>query len=577
MSFGKKVAVSVVVPVYNGEAFAARCVACFKSQTLREIEVLFVDDRSEDRTADFIEREIAGDDRFRLIRQPVRTDPLRCRREGVLASSGEYLMFLDIDDELVPEACEKALGIIRREATDLFVFGTQVVPAEGVSESETAGCQRFLDREPRHGRVDITEEFLPKLFKAESWSPSVWNKIVRADILRDIYRDFRPAGYLGYGQDFLQTILVFLSIRSLFSDVGLRLHRYHLGTGASVRAKGALTWDRFVRIMSSSNTAKALSEYLAGREDISPSLRRKIEGRFVSNFRNNAARYVGFLSEDNLSRGIDLAVRSWGPSLFETPSFRSDALQEILDVALQSPALRLPNRTIRTVGFFFPGKRDEAAPESVFACNLRMILESRGIRTFFLAKEEFDNSEDAPPAPGAAVRSDRWRHLVGRHAPDFVFLMAAGNGNSVLDALVLRSLGVGTASVFPRGTKLAKIGSLKFLRSMLSAVISGRAICLDQETESETAPWLGFAAAFPDGDEGMGSFPWNDWLSAQPATGALRNDSVRAARYDVLRNAAAFELRKATAAKKAASRQPAPPTLAARIRRLLFRADRRIS
>ena len=62
--------VSVVVPVRNSAPYAARCVACLKAQTLREVEFFIVDDASTDSTVVDLEREIAGDARFQRMRRP---------------------------------------------------------------------------------------------------------------------------------------------------------------------------------------------------------------------------------------------------------------------------------------------------------------------------------------------------------------------------------------------------------------------------------------------------------------------------------------------------------------------------
>ena len=106
--------VSVIVPVFNGAPYAARCVACLKAQTLRNVEFIIVDDASTDSTVKDLEREMAGDARFRLLRQGAKLGPLSARMRGVFMASAPIVMFMDFDDEIVPDACSTVVKAIAR-------------------------------------------------------------------------------------------------------------------------------------------------------------------------------------------------------------------------------------------------------------------------------------------------------------------------------------------------------------------------------------------------------------------------------------------------------------------------------
>ena len=61
--------VSVIIPVYNGEKFISKCIESVINQTLREIEIIIVDDGSTDRTPSIIKRYAKRDNRIRIITQ----------------------------------------------------------------------------------------------------------------------------------------------------------------------------------------------------------------------------------------------------------------------------------------------------------------------------------------------------------------------------------------------------------------------------------------------------------------------------------------------------------------------------
>ena len=93
-----KISISVIVPVYNVAEYVGCCLDSILTQTLRNIEVICVDDGSEDGSADIISRYAAKDSRIRLVRQKNMGAGL-ARNAGMRLSSGEYIAFMDPDDQ----------------------------------------------------------------------------------------------------------------------------------------------------------------------------------------------------------------------------------------------------------------------------------------------------------------------------------------------------------------------------------------------------------------------------------------------------------------------------------------------
>ncbi len=91
--------ISVVIPAYNSQGTIERAVRSALTQDYDPIEVIVVDDGSEDRTAEVV-RSIA-DGRIRLVRQP-NAGPAAARNRGIGESRGEFVAFLDADDEWIP-------------------------------------------------------------------------------------------------------------------------------------------------------------------------------------------------------------------------------------------------------------------------------------------------------------------------------------------------------------------------------------------------------------------------------------------------------------------------------------------
>ncbi len=114
--------VSVVVPVYNGEKYLRECLDSICNQTLREIEILCVDDGSTDASMGILEEYRDSDDRFRIFAQEHQYAG-SARNLGMSHAKGEYLVFWDCDDYFDPQALEKLYERAKQTDADVVVCG----------------------------------------------------------------------------------------------------------------------------------------------------------------------------------------------------------------------------------------------------------------------------------------------------------------------------------------------------------------------------------------------------------------------------------------------------------------------
>lgn len=112
---------SIVVPIYNVKPFLERCVNSVISQTYKHLEIILVDDGSTDGSGEIADTFAAHDARIRVIHQENRGLSV-ARNVGIHASTGEYVVFLDADDEwLLPDGIEKMLNDSPK-GCDMIVF-----------------------------------------------------------------------------------------------------------------------------------------------------------------------------------------------------------------------------------------------------------------------------------------------------------------------------------------------------------------------------------------------------------------------------------------------------------------------
>jgi glycosyltransferase involved in cell wall biosynthesis len=107
------VKVSIIIPLYNKAPFIERSLKSALGQTFADFELIVVDDGSTDGGHEIVER--CGDSRVRLIRQ-ANAGPGAARNRGLAEASGEFVAFLDADDEWLPAFLEKSLACLEQHA-----------------------------------------------------------------------------------------------------------------------------------------------------------------------------------------------------------------------------------------------------------------------------------------------------------------------------------------------------------------------------------------------------------------------------------------------------------------------------
>ena len=113
--------VSVIIPVYNVEKYLRACLDSVVNQTLRDIEVICVDDGSTDGSPAILAEYAAKDPRVKVLTQP-KSNAGAARNAGMSIATGEYLGFVDADDWCELTLFEKAYGRAKEVNADLVFW-----------------------------------------------------------------------------------------------------------------------------------------------------------------------------------------------------------------------------------------------------------------------------------------------------------------------------------------------------------------------------------------------------------------------------------------------------------------------
>ena len=118
------VKVSIIIPVYNPGELLNRCLDSASNQTLKDIEIICIDDGSSDGSLDILNRYAKNDSRFKVLSQPNLGAGI-ARNKGLEYANGEYIVFLDSDDYIEFDMCECLYNHAKRLDSDLVLFNNR--------------------------------------------------------------------------------------------------------------------------------------------------------------------------------------------------------------------------------------------------------------------------------------------------------------------------------------------------------------------------------------------------------------------------------------------------------------------
>lgn len=180
--FQDDIKVSVVMPIYNCEKYLAQCLDSIVRQTLREIEIICVDDGSTDGTMAILEEYAKKDDRIQIIKQANQYAGV-ARNNGLKHAKGKYVVFWDGDDFFHPEALYKLYEQAERTSADIVVCGAYKYN-NSTHMTTTAGTYTYLKRKYLPEQEVFSKKDLPEyIFNFTANVP--WNKLYKRQFVLD--------------------------------------------------------------------------------------------------------------------------------------------------------------------------------------------------------------------------------------------------------------------------------------------------------------------------------------------------------------------------------------------------------
>lgn len=139
----KKPLISIIVPIYNSEKFLDKCVQSILNQTLKDIEIILVDDASPDNSIEIMQKYAEKDERIVIIRNKTNGHP-NSRNAGILAAKANYLGFVDADDWVDPDMYKKLYDATKGEQIDVVVGEYEWVYTDGKIVRDSTISDKYI-------------------------------------------------------------------------------------------------------------------------------------------------------------------------------------------------------------------------------------------------------------------------------------------------------------------------------------------------------------------------------------------------------------------------------------------------
>ena len=183
--------VSVVVPVYNAQKYLRECLDSITKQTLKEIEIICVNDGSTDNSLDILNEYAQKDNRFKIINQE-NGGSGSARNRGIDASDAEYLMILDADDFFEDNMLEYLYYTAKSDQSDVAICGFYVYDNRSFED-----VQIEYPHIPENLASPVeTTNVKDLLFNISA--PNAWTKLWKTDLIKKNKIHF---GNYSYGED----------------------------------------------------------------------------------------------------------------------------------------------------------------------------------------------------------------------------------------------------------------------------------------------------------------------------------------------------------------------------------------
>lgn len=297
--------VSVVIPAYCSSTYLDECLTSIEGQSFSDVEIIVVDDASPDDTSSVIRCHAGRDHRIEPLFLNENSGTLAARKAGVLASTGDYVLLVDQDDELDRDAIRKLVEYAAAHPADIYHFSAKVLATGDAAAGAREGMEGFLT--PPARRIEGPDILRTQLLESGGFDWHVHHKMFGGDFARRCY-SLASDERLVLSDDIYMSFILCSQARSYEAFPNAPWYIYHLGRGETYGR--ALDLETYGRLAAADGKALLLAR---GYVESSASPARDDWGDRLDNLRDRLVfhamnEWMDSLPDDLKDGGCDIAL-----------------------------------------------------------------------------------------------------------------------------------------------------------------------------------------------------------------------------------------------------------------------------
>lgn len=202
--------ISIIVPIYNIDTYLNKCIESILNQSYKNLEIILVDDGSEDQSGKICDSVAKIDNRILVIHKK-NGGLVSARKAGLKVATGDYIGFVDGDDFIEPEFYESLLNNIIINNSDLCHMGFKIeehgkIIKEFMYNEEIININKDIS-------ISLIKDSLFVEYSDKKLMQVMWSKLFRSDFIKECYQ--KVPNDVSYGEDCICWVISLLTARKI--------------------------------------------------------------------------------------------------------------------------------------------------------------------------------------------------------------------------------------------------------------------------------------------------------------------------------------------------------------------------
>ncbi|MCL2763710.1 MAG: glycosyltransferase [Treponema sp.] len=353
--------ISIIIPVFNNEEYLQHCIESILKQTLKEIEIITIDDNSQDNSLEILHKYSEKDKRIKVISFNENKSANQARKAGVIEAKGKYIIFVDSDDMLDENACLSLYNEMEKENIDILHFGTEII---NYNEIDISRIEKLINYSSPDNITIMGQENMLEQWFSKKRVGHLWGKIYKSSIVKNAFDNIEDI-YIRLSQDLYAIFIIMYYSKSYKGLIGKENQYYKYFYGRGIYGKTKEDFNFYEYICATVNIPELIKSFLI-KENKFDEYKKYYDDIKESKFDNVYRRFKNAENNEK-SKYFDCMLKYWDIETVIGRLARTDWYKRLeLGRTLKESKIYVKNKKkeIKSIGVFYYRLRNGGAQRS---------------------------------------------------------------------------------------------------------------------------------------------------------------------------------------------------------------------